>query len=79
MANPQIDILTVPLALQHVSRETKRGIEIAKLFNESMHVKAVRLWPEQFREIQKALRENGHRADGFKIGRLKAVIYDERN
>lgn len=77
MANPQIDVLQHVELTFRAGKKAQRAIETAARFLLSSKVTHFHFWPEDFDAICTELKASGYRADGFKVGNIKAIRYNE--
>jgi len=79
MANPQEDILKHWPVVQAAGKKAYEAVDVAQMFAGNEALTHIRFWSEDYDAICKALHSHGYRADGFKVGNLKAVRFNERN
>jgi hypothetical protein len=79
MANPQEDILRHNGVVKSAGKHARDAVLTARMFADNPDLTHIRFWPEDYDAILKALQSHGYRADGFKVGNLKAVRFSERS
>jgi hypothetical protein len=78
MSNKQIDLMQHEKCVRDAGKHAWVAFNTASMFIESESVKQLRMWPEDYDAICKALRESGHRSDGFYVGTIKIIRHNER-
>ena len=78
MANPQVDVLKHTGAMSTIGKKAKAALCTAQKFSECKAVDRLLFWPEEFDEVCNALKGSGLRADGFYVGYVKIIRYNER-
>jgi hypothetical protein len=59
-------------------KKAHSAVKTAFLFSCNKDLKCLRFWAEDYDAICLALKAHGYRHDGFRIGHLKAIRFDER-
>lgn len=79
MANAHEDILKHPGLQDAMGKKAVAAINTVFKFVNCEHVDRMYFWKEDYDSICKALKDSGYRADGFRVGNIKAIRYQERN
>jgi hypothetical protein len=78
MANNQINILEHWSIVKVAGRKAYEAVHVAQLLADNYALSHIRLYAEDYDRLCHAIKMHGYRSDGFRIGKIKAVRFDER-
>ena len=79
MANKQVNILKHWGIVEEAGEKAYKAVVVAQMFLCNTAITHIRFWPEDYDRLCTAVKNHGYRADGFRVGNLKAVRFCERN
>jgi len=79
MANKQVNILEHWGIVKEAGEKAYKAVDVAQLFSGNTALTHIRFWPEDYDRLCTAIKNHGYRADGFRVGNLKAIRFCERN